>query len=134
FGIVGGVGIYSFLPLRAMMHPPLNYFDPETWVGFRTLVFSGGGYLTSYGISGFASNLPQIIGWYAEWFTPTGRALVAVLAFAGLIALAIRSWPLAPALVVGIVLPIYEATAVPNMERARYFLMPNWVLLLAAIV
>ena len=34
-GAIGVVGIYTYLPIRAMMNAPLNYWDPQTWERFR---------------------------------------------------------------------------------------------------
>lgn len=32
--------LYAYLPLRSAMDPPLDYANPETWEGFRYLVFA----------------------------------------------------------------------------------------------
>lgn len=34
------VAIYLYLPIRSAMNPPLDYADPQTWDGFRYLVFA----------------------------------------------------------------------------------------------
>ncbi len=132
-GPIGLVAIYSYLPIRAMMHAPLNYWDPETWVRFQEVVLSGGGDLyTWHGLRAapqvIALNGPQIIAWYGEWLTPAGRAIVFGLAAIGLLNLAKRDWRMALATAIGLFLPIYASVTVPNAERGRYFLMSNWLM------
>lgn len=34
------VVLYAYLPLRSAMNPPLDYANPQTWEGFRYLVFA----------------------------------------------------------------------------------------------
>jgi len=132
-GVVGLVGIYTYLPIRAMMHAPLNYWDPQTWERFRDVVLSGGGGLfTLDGLRSIpgvlASNASQIVGWYGDWLTPAGSIVVAVLGVIGFVVLARRDWRIALAIFIGFFLPIYAAVSVPNAERGRYFMMSNWLL------
>ena len=84
-GVFGLVGIYLYLPLRASMHPPLNYGNTYTWQGFQFVALGGqvGGiinYLTWEGLRIFLHALPRVVDWYSEWLTPVGLALVALLA------------------------------------------------------
>jgi len=132
-GVTGVVGIYTYLPIRAMMHAPLNYWDPQTWVRFDEVVFSGGGgLLTLEGLRSIprvlASNASDIVGWYGEWLTPAGSAIVAALAVVGLLALVKRDWRFGCVIFIGFFLPIYASVSVPNAERGRYFMMSNWLL------
>ncbi len=132
-GAASLAGIYTYLPIRAMMHAPLNYWDPQTWERFRDVVFSGGGGLfTLEGLIAIprvlAQNGAQIIGWYGDWLTPAGRAIVAILAAIGFFTLAKRDRRLALVVFIGVILPIYASVTVPNAERGRYFIMSNWLL------
>ena len=73
-GVIGVVGIYSYLPIRAMMHAPLNYWNPQTKFNFELVVFSGGGGIfTLEGLRSIPALLafydPQMFAWYGEWFT-----------------------------------------------------------------
>ena len=63
---------------------------------------------------------------------PAGRIIVFVLAAIGLVSLARRDWRIALAVFVGIVLPVYAAISVPNMDRGRYFMMSDWLLFFLA--
>ena len=138
-GPIGLVAIYSYLPIRAMMHAPLNYWDPETWIRFQEVVLSGGGGL--FTLEGWRTapqvislNAPLIVGWYAEWLTPAGRAIVAILSITGLFTLLRRDWRIGTAMVLGVFLPMYAAVFVPNMDRGRYFMMTNWLLFFLSAV
>ncbi len=138
-GAVGLVGIYTYLPIRAMMNAPINYWNPQTWERFRDVVLSGGGDLyTWHGLKAAPQVItlygPQIIAWYGEWLTPFGRAIVFALAVIGLLNLGKRDWRIALAIFVGLLLPIYASVTVPNAERGRYFMMSNWLLFLLTAV
>ncbi len=138
-GAVGVVGIYTYLPIRAMMNAPLNYWDPRTWERFRDVVLSGGGGLfTPEGLRSIpgvlASNAAQIVAWYGDWLTPAGETIVAVLGVIGFLTLIARDWRIAFAMFIGFFLPIYAAVSVPNAERGRYFMMSSWLLFFLAAV
>ena len=138
-GAIGVVGIYTYLPIRAMMNAPLNYWDPQTWERFRDVVLSGGGGLfTPEGLRSIpgvlASNAAQIVGWYGEWLTPAGETIAAVLGVIGFLTLVRRDWRIAFAMLIGFFLPIYAAVSVPNAERGRYFMMSSWLLFFLAAV
>jgi hypothetical protein len=136
-GVIGVIGIYSYLPIRAMMHAPLNYWNPQTKVNFEMVVFSGGGGIfTLEGLRSIPALLafydPQMFAWYGEWFTPAGRIIVFLMAAIGLVSLARRDWRIAVAVFVGVILPVYAAISVPNMDRGRYFMITNWLLFFLA--
>ncbi len=138
-GAIGVVSIYTYLPIRAMMNAPLNYWDPQTWERFRDVVLSGGGGLfTPEGLRSIpgvlASNAAQIVGWYGEWLTPAGETIAAVLGVIGFLTLVRRDWRVALAMLIGFFLPIYAAVSVPNAERGRYFMMSTWLLFFLAAV
>jgi hypothetical protein len=138
-GIVGLVGIYLYLPLRSAMHPPLNYGNTYTWQGFQFVALGGqiGGiinYLTIEGVRMFLRRLPEAIGWYREWFTPTGFLIASLLAAIGVIALAVRDWRLALCIVIGFIVPIYPTLTMPINDTTHYLLISNWLLLFAAAV
>jgi hypothetical protein len=138
-GVIGVVGIYTYLPIRAMMNAPINYWNPQTWERFRDVVLSGGGDLYSWQGLHEAPRVigiyaPQIYAWYGEWLTPAGRAIVWVLAVIGVIALMRRDWRLAFTVSFGLLFPMYASITVPNAERGRYFIMSNWLLFFLAAV
>jgi hypothetical protein len=136
-GVIGLVGIYTYLPIRAMMHAPMNYWDPQTWERFKDVVLSGGGDLYSWhGLQAAPGTIayyaPQIYGWYGEWLTPAGRAIAWGLGFIGLLTLIRRDWRLALVFFIGLFLPMYASITVPNAERGRYFMTSNWLLFFLA--
>ena len=138
-GVIGLVGIYLYLPIRASMHPPLNYGNTYTWQGFQFVALGGqvGGiinYLTWQGLHTFLRGLPQVIGWYGEWLTPLGRALVGSLALIGLGALALYEWRLGMCVALGFIIPIYPTLTMPINDTTHYLLLSNWLLFFSAAV
>ena len=136
-GVLGLVGIYLYLPIRGSMHPPLSYGNAYTWQGFQFVVLGGqiGGitnYLNWEELRGFLRALPQVIGWYGEWLTPVGRALVGSLALIGLGALAVREWRMAVCVVLGFIVPIYPTLTMPINDTTHYLLISNWLLFFLA--
>ncbi len=138
-GVFGLVGIYLYLPIRASMHPPLNYGNTYTWRGFQFVALGGqvGGiinYLTWEGLRIFLHALPRVVDWYGEWLTPAGLALVGLLALIGLGALAVREWRLALCVVLGFIIPVYPTLTMPINDTTHYLLISNWLLFFAAAV
>src|SRR6266851_1049490 len=138
-GIVGLVGIYLYLPLRAAMHPPLNYGNTYTWQGFQFVALGGqvGGiinYLTAEGVRMFVRRLPEAMGWYREWLTPVGFVIASLLAVLGVIVLAVRDWCLALCVVIGFIVPIYPTLTMPINDTTHYLLIPDWLLLFAVAI
>ncbi|HTY54245.1 MAG TPA: DUF2723 domain-containing protein [Candidatus Binataceae bacterium] len=132
-GVIGLVGIYLYLPLRASMHPPLNYGNTYTWAGFQFVALGGqvGGiinYLTWEGLRVFLKNLPQVVGWYNEWLTSAGLALVSLLSIVGLGVLLIRDWRLAICAALGVIIPVYPTLTMPINDTTHYVLISNWLL------
>ena len=76
-GLLLGLLVYLYLPLRARAWPPVNWGNPQTWAGFRWLV-SGELYRPFvFGLSG-AYLLPRLGAWAAllrEQFGWVGLAL-----------------------------------------------------------
>lgn len=137
-GVLSLVAVYSFLPLRAMTDPPLNYGNPSTWQGFEFGALSGrfqaANFLTSRGVHEFIRALPQIIQWYGEWFTVRGATIVAAFALIGLARLLFSDWRLSVCTAIGFLLPIYGSNGYPNLDLTRYYLLSDWLLLFAAAV
>lgn len=134
-----GLAVYAYIPLRAMMEPPLSYAHPTTWERFRYLVFAeqfqgGMGFLSLAGIQAFIGKLPEVMGWYADWLTVPGRALLFGLSLGGLGALVMKQWRLAVGLALGALIPFYAAATYVNADLSRYFFVPNWVFFLFAAV
>lgn len=136
FGLLG-VSVYAYIPLRAMMEPPISYDHPTTWVRFRYLVtgeqFVGYmGFLSLAGLRNFVAKMPEVMGWYADWLTRPGHALLFGLALGGLVSLFTRDRRLAAGLGVGFLVPFYAATTYVNGDLSRYYILPNWMLCLFA--
>lgn len=134
-----GLLVYAYIPLRAMMEPPLSYAHPTTWERFRYVVlaeqFQGGmGFLSLAGIRSFIGKLPEVMSWYAEWLSVPGRSILFGLAFGGMGALAIRNWRLTLGLFLGALVPFYAASTYVNADLSRYYIVPNWILFLFAAV
>ncbi len=132
-----GACIYAYIPLRAMMEPPLTYNHPTTWVRFRYLVlgeqFAGDmGFLSLEGLRQTVKRMPEVMGWYADWLTWPGRSALFGLAGMGLGHLYMRDRRLAVGLTVGFLIPFYAATTYVNGDLARYYLLPIWLLFLFA--
>ncbi len=138
-GVVSLVAIYTYLPLRASMNPPLNYGNTYTWEGFRFVALGGqvGGvlnYLTWEGLRRFVISLPQAAGWYGEWLTPWGRAFTGFLGLIGLGTLAIRDWRMAICTALGFIVPMFPTLTMPINDTTHYLLISNWLLFFAAAV
>ncbi|CAN5742855.1 hypothetical protein BH24CHL6_BH24CHL6_06030 [soil metagenome] len=69
--------LYAYLPLRSAMNPPLDYANPQTWEGFRYLVFA-----EQFG--GSFRGFPQL----AEAILTVGRATFHELGAFSLLAIA----------------------------------------------
>ncbi|MEB3187659.1 MAG: DUF2723 domain-containing protein [bacterium] len=138
-GLMGAIGLslYAYLPLRALMNPPMNYANPVTWERFRFVAlgeqFRGDmGFMSWHGVATALARWPEVMGWYADWFTVWGRNALGVLAAGGLILIWRRNWRLGVSLVLGIAIPFYAASTYANADLPRYFLAPNLLLLLGA--
>ncbi|HUO05304.1 MAG TPA: DUF2723 domain-containing protein [Candidatus Binataceae bacterium] len=141
-GLLGllGIGIiYGYIPIRARMHPPMNYGDAETWDNFRNVVGIGGsiwegkhGFLTWHGPIDFARALPEILRNHRLWLTPAGAAVVAVLALTGLVALSFRDRRFSIGVALGIFFPSYLCGTLWANDISHYFLIANWLAYFAA--
>jgi len=79
--------LYAYLPLRSAMDPPLDYANPQTWEGFRYLVFAEQFRGSFRGFPGVADALATVAGETLEQL-----GLFAVLAILGLVVSLFR-WP-----------------------------------------
>ena len=137
-GVLGVVGIYAYLPLRAMMHPPLNYGNTSTWHGFRQVALAGqvGGFMSFLrwgSLTHFIENVPtQAVGWYRQWLGGGAEMVVGLLALIGLGALTIRDWRFALCVMLGIVSPMWTILTVFINETSHYLLISNWLLFFLA--
>lgn len=132
FGTLG-LCVYAYIPLRAMMEPPLSYAHPTTWERFKYLVlaeqFQGGmGFLSLAGLRALIARLPEVMGWYADWLTVPGRALLFGLACGGFGSLFMRNRRLALCMALGALIPFYAASTYVNADLSRYYIVPNWLL------
>jgi hypothetical protein len=131
-GVFGIVAIYTYLPLRSAMHPPLNYGNTYTWAGFKFVALGGqvGGimnYISWEGLRIFKRHFPEAVGWYRDWLGITGLKISSALALCGLIALALRHWRLALCAVIGFLIPIYPTLTMPINDTTHYLLICNWL-------
>ncbi len=65
-GLLTGLAVYAYLPLRAASSPPINWGDAHTWSGFRWMI-TGGPY-QDYVFSVPEKFLPGRIGAWANLF------------------------------------------------------------------
>ena len=63
-GVVMGLGVYAYLPLRAQAWPPINWGNPQSWEGFRWLI---SGQLYQRFVFGLTADeaLPRVSAWAA---------------------------------------------------------------------
>jgi hypothetical protein len=111
--------IYLYLPIRAAMHPPLNYADPQTWDGFRYVVLAEQfrGSLTA--LPALPDMVSQVLG-----FTLGQLGPLAVLAPLGLL-LAWRRWrPLLVLLLTWWLIGWVFALGYVNADIERYYVVP----------
>ncbi len=117
--------LYAYLPIRSAMNPPLDYANPETWDGFRYLVFAEQ-------FRGTFRALPDL----GEALRTIGQqtlgelGLFALLAAIGVLATAWRRPALLLLLGTWFVVNWYFALGYINADIGRYYLVP----LLAAAV
>lgn len=113
------VALYAYLPIRSAMNPPLDYANPQTWEGFRYLVFAEQFRGTFQALPDLANALQQIA---QETFSQLG--LLAVLAVLGVVLGALRR----PALVLMLALWFgvnwWFALGYINADIGRYYLVP----------
>ena len=117
--------LYAYLPLRSAMNPPLDYANPETWDGFRYLVFAEQFRGTFRPLPGFGEALRTIGG---ETLNELGA--FAPLALVGLLASAWRRIGLMLLLAAWFGVNWFFALGYINADIGRYYLVP----LLAAAV
>jgi hypothetical protein len=137
-GVLGVVGIYAYLPLRAMMHPPLNYGNTNTWHGFRQVALGGqvGGFASflNWGtVKHFIGNVPaQAVGWYRDWLGSEVEVVVGSLALIGLGALTTRDWRFAFCVMLAIISPMWTVLTLFINDTTHYLLISNWLLFFLA--
>jgi hypothetical protein len=117
--------LYAYLPLRSTMNPPLDYANPETWDGFRYLVFAEQFRSTFRPLPGFSEALRTI-----GQKTLQELAAFAPLALVGLAAAAWRRAGLMLLLAAWFGVNWFFALGYVNADIGRYYLVP----LLAAAV
>ena len=117
--------LYAYLPLRSAMNPLLDYANPETWDGFRYLVFAEQFRGTFRPLPAFGDALRAIGG-----ETLLELAAFAPLALVGLLAAAWRRVGLMLLLAAWFGVNWFFALGYVNADIGRYYLVP----LLAAAV
>lgn len=134
-----GLSLYAYLPIRAAMHPPLDYAHPTTLARFVYLVtgqqFQGGmGFLSLAGIRNFGAQLRLYPGVLADWYLPAGAWAIGLLATGGLILTVVRRPRVAVFLYTAFLVPLYAAENYQNAELFRYFFPSHLVLLVLAAI
>ena len=117
--------LYAYLPLRSAMNPPLDYANPETWDGFRYLVFAEQFRGTFRPLPGFGDALRSVGD---ETLAELGA--FAPLALVGVLAAARQRIGLMLLLATWFGVNWFFALGYVNADIGRYYLVP----LLAAAV
>ena len=119
-GLVLAAGLlYAYLPIRSAMNPPLDYANPETWDGFRYLVFAEQFRGTFRPLPGFGDAL-RAVG--QETLQELGA--VAPLALVGLLAAAWQRIGLMLLLAAWFAINWFFALGYVNADIGRYYLVP----------
>jgi hypothetical protein len=113
------VALYLYLPIRSAMDPPLDYANPETWDGFRYLVFAEQFRGTFQALPGLVDAVRLIIG---ETWTQLG--LLAVLALLGAVHAALRRPAIVLLLSTWFLVNWLFALGYVNADIGRYYLVP----------
>ncbi len=113
------VAVYAYLPIRSAMDPPLDYANPETWDGFRYLVFAEQFRGTFRALPGIAETVRLIVD---ESWTQLG--LLAVLAPVGALVAALRRPAIALLLGLWFAVNWLFALGYVNADIGRYYLVP----------
>ena len=124
--VLAAAVLYAYLPIRSAMNPPLDYANPETWDGFRYLVFAEQFRGTFQALPPFAEALRTIGN---ETLEELGA--FAFLAIAGVVATAWCRPALMLLLVGWFVSNWFFALGYVNADIGRYYLVP---LLCAAVL
>lgn len=113
------VALYAYLPLRSAMNPPLDYANPQTWEGFRYLVFAEQFRGEFQRLPDLLTALRQVIGVTYDQLGP-----LAVLALFGFGAAAVRRPALLVLLTVWLVISWTFALGYINADISRYYIVP----------
>lgn len=111
--------LYLYLPLRSAMNPPLDYGNPQTWDGFRYVVFAEQFRGTFRPLPGLASALQTIV---ADNWQQLG--LVFVLAGVGLVYAILRRPALVLMLGLWFAVNWWFSLGYVNADIGRYYLVP----------
>jgi hypothetical protein len=113
------VALYLYLPIRSAMDPPLDYANPETWDGFRYLVFAEQFRGTFQALPGLVDAVRLMIG---ETWAQLG--LLAALALLGAVHGALRRPAIVLLLGTWFVVNWFFALGYVNADIGRYYLVP----------
>ena len=113
------IALYAYLPIRSAMNPPLDYANPQTWEGFRYLVFGEQFRGTFQALPGPLDAISQIAN---ETFGQLG--LLAVLAPVGVVLGGLRRPQLVLMLGAWFVVNWIFALGYVNADIGRYYLVP----------
>ncbi len=113
------IALYAYLPIRSAMNPPLDYANPQTWEGFRYVVFGEQFRGTFQALPGPLDAIRQIV---SETFGQLG--LLAVLAPIGIVLGGLRRPQLVLMLGTWFVVNWIFALGYVNADIGRYYLVP----------
>ncbi len=132
-GMLLGLSVYAYLPLRAAMNPLVDYHHPVTWERFRYVVFGEQfrgdmGFLSLAGLQAFLGTLPRLGGWLIDWYTLPGAICLGAGVVLGLAVLVWRrAWPWLVGLAIALLVPAYAAGTYQNADLTRYYFIPQAV-------
>ena len=111
------VALYAYLPIRSAMDPPLDWGDPQTWDGFRYVVFGEAfqGDIRQLDVAKVATSVPAVL--IAQ------LGIAAPLVVVGLLASLVLIRPFAVMTLAWFLLTFVFASVYTNVDLPRYYLV-----------
>ncbi len=116
------VAIYAYIPIRASMHPPLDYAHPADWASFSYLVFGQQFTGTFHAMPSLSAAIREVWG-----VLETNLGIGAFVALAGLVSGIWRRPRLMLLTIPWFALPVWFLLGYENADIDRYYLVPIMV-------